>query len=106
MAQQTTLDCILEAISGDESLREALWAHFLPGTNQNTEVDGQHVDAPIVTSQETNPYLASQIGQSGGGLHWLRTHSNQAALTATIVLVPMLTHWSVIYASWEIVTLL
>ena len=66
MAQQTTLDCILEAISGDDSLRETLRAHFLPGTNQNTEVDRQHVDAPIVTSQQTNPDLASQIGQSGG----------------------------------------
>ena len=66
MAQQTTLDCILEAISDDESLREALRAHFLPGTNQNTEVDGRHMDAPVVTSQQTNPDLASQIGQSGG----------------------------------------
>ena len=66
MAQQTTLDCILEAISDDESLREALCAHFPPGTNQNTEVDGRHMDAPVVTSQQTNPDLASQIGQSGG----------------------------------------
>ena len=62
MAQQTTLDFILEAISGDESLREALRAHFLPSTNQNTEVDGLHVDAPIVTNQQRNPDLASQIG--------------------------------------------
>ena len=39
MAQQTMLDCLLEAISDDESLREALRAHFLPGMSQNTEVD-------------------------------------------------------------------
>ena len=66
MTQQTILDGILEAVSGDESLREALWAHFLHSTNQNTEKDGRHVDAPVVISQQTNPDLASQIGQSGG----------------------------------------
>ena len=66
MAQQTMLDGILEAVSGDELLREALRAHFLPGTKHNTEVDDRHVDAPVGTSQQTNPDLASQIGQSGG----------------------------------------
>ena len=59
MAQQRTLDGILEAISGDESLREALLAYFLPGKNQNTKVDWRHVDAPVVISQRTNPDLAS-----------------------------------------------
>ena len=58
-----------------------------------------------MTSQQTNPDLASQIGQSGGTPAWLRTRSNQAAPTATIALVPMLTHWSVIYAIREMVTL-
>ena len=80
MAQQTTLNCILEAISDDDSLREALRVHFLPGTNQNTKVDGRHVDSSVVTSQQTNPDLASQIGQSGGGPA-LPAHSLQSGGT-------------------------
>ena len=73
--------------------------------NQNTEVDGRHMVVPVVTSQETNLIWYLILVNQEGGLHRLRTHSNQAALTATIALVPMLTHWSVIYASWEIVIL-
>ena len=105
MAQQTTLDGILEAISGDELLREAHRAHFLPGTNQNTEVNGRHVDAPVVTSQQTNPDLVSQIGQSGGRPS-LAVHSLQSGGTNSHHHAGVNVNPSVIYASWEIVTLL
>ena len=96
MAQQTTLNCILEAISDDDSLKEALWAHFLPGTNQNTKVDGRHVDSSVVTSQQTNPDLASQIGQSGGGpglpAHSLQSGSTNSHHRAVANVNPLVSH--------------
>ena len=65
MTQPTVLENILEAISSNESLRDALRAHFLPSLNQNTRVGRQHVDAPITATQQTNPELPMQMYQSG-----------------------------------------
>ena len=105
MAQQTTLDGILKAISGDELLREALLAYFPLGKNQNTEVDGRLVDAPVVTSQQTNPDLASQIGQSGGrpalAAHSLQSGGTNSHHRAGANVNPLVSQ----IASWEIVTL-
>ena len=66
--QQTALEKILETLSGDESLREALRTHLLPSPNQNTGESGRHVRTslpPGTGVQQTNPALATRMYQSG-----------------------------------------
>ena len=81
MAKQTTLENILEAISGDESLRDALRAHFLPSPNQNARVEGQHVNAPVTAPQQANPELATQTYQSGSNNPVLAAQTHQSGNT-------------------------
>ena len=62
--QRTTLEQILEAISGDKLLSNALRAHLLPNPSHNTGVGGQHVGTdhqPGMEAQQTNPELATQM---------------------------------------------
>lgn len=56
-------------------------------------------------AQQVNPELTTQCTNQEITLHWLLKCTNQVTPTANNLLVLMITHWSVIYASLEMVIL-
>ena len=71
MTQEIGLENILEAIAGDDRLRDALRARLLPSSNQNTGSGQQHVSignppgAGAHQAGTVDPALATQMYQSG-----------------------------------------
>lgn len=67
MAQQSTLENILEAVSGDNSLREALLSRLVPGMAENSDFRSQHVssDSPPFQSRQYFPAFGTQMYQTG-----------------------------------------
>ena len=94
MTQRTTLDTILEAISNDESLSNALREHFLPSPSQNTGVGGQHVGTG--TGAQINPELATQMYQSGSepvlAAHMLQSGNTNSQQCAGVDHNPLVSH--------------
>ena len=80
MTQRTALEKIIEAISSDEGLSNALREHLLPSPSQNTDVGGQPVGTshqPGTGVQQTNPDLVTQTYQSGNNPA-LAAHTHQS----------------------------
>ena len=71
MARRSTLDNILEAVSADNSLREALLGRLMSGANEDGSFSSQHVSRadhpPRTTSQSLPcfPAFGTQMCQSG-----------------------------------------
>ena len=71
MARRSTLDNILEVVSADNSLREALLGRLMSGANENGSFSSQHVSRadhpPRTTSQSLPcfPAFGTQMCQSG-----------------------------------------
>ena len=71
MARRSTLDNILEAVSADNSLQEALLGRLMSGANENDSFSSQHVSCvdhpPRITPQSLPcfPAFGMQMCQSG-----------------------------------------
>jgi len=91
MSQQTALEKILEAVSDDESLRDALLAHLLPNPNQNSGGESQHVtngDPP-----NAHPELATQTYQSGNNNPALAAQTHQSGIINNSTPELVNSHW-------------